>query len=151
MSERKLRRMSRTELIDVIDTLRQEETPQDTEALRRVDAERERLTERRRFWRVLRGTVSTLIVVAAIAVLLATLLLPVLQVSGDSMNPTLQDRDVILLVKTDDWKTGRLVWLLLAEQAAAQAHHRRAGRCHLHRHQRCRERQWRGARRALCG
>lgn len=75
MSERKLRRMSRTELIDVIDTLRQEETPQETEALRRVDAERERLTERRRFWRVLRGTVSTLIVVAAIAVLLATLLL----------------------------------------------------------------------------
>ena len=108
MSERKLRRMSRTELIDVIDTLRQDETPQDTEALRRVDAERERLTERRRFWRVLRGTVSTLIVVAAIAVLLATLLLPVLQVSGDSMNPTLQDRDVILLVKTDDWKTGDL-------------------------------------------
>ena len=102
MSERKLRRMSRTELIDVIDTLRQDETPQETEALRRVDAERERLTERRRFWRVLRGTVSTLIVVAAIAVLLATLLLPVLQVSGDSMNPTLQDRDVILLVKTDD-------------------------------------------------
>ena len=46
MSERKLRRMSRTELIDVIDTLRQDETPQDTEALRRVDAERERLTER---------------------------------------------------------------------------------------------------------
>ena len=108
MSERKLRRMSRTELIDVIDTLRQDETPQDTEALRRVDAERKRLTERRRFWRVLRGTVSTLIVVAAIAVLLATLLLPVLQVSGDSMNPTLQDRDVILLVKTDDWKTGDL-------------------------------------------
>ena len=37
MSERKLRRMSRTELIDVIDTLRQDETPQDTEALRRVE------------------------------------------------------------------------------------------------------------------
>lgn len=108
MSERKLRRMSRTELIDVIDTLRQDETPQDTEALRRVDAERKRLTERRRFWRVLRGTVSTLIVVAAIAVLLATLLLPVLQVSGDSMNPTLQDKDIILLVKTGDMKTGDL-------------------------------------------
>ena len=108
MSERKLRRMSRTELIDVIDTLRQDETPQDTEALRRVDAERKRLTERRRFWQVLRGTVSTLIVVAAIAVLLATLLLPVLQVSGDSMNPTLQDKDIILLVKTGDMKTGDL-------------------------------------------
>ena len=100
--------MSRTELIDVIDTLRQEETPQETEALRRVDAERERLTERRRFWRVLRGTVSTLIVVAAIAVLLATLLLPVLQVPGDSMNPTLQDKDVIVLVKSGSLKTGDL-------------------------------------------
>lgn len=84
--------MSRTELIDVIDTLRQDETPQDTEALRRVDAERKRLTERRRFWRVLRGTVSTLIVVAAIAVLLATLLLPVLQVSGDTFTITVLDR-----------------------------------------------------------
>ena len=75
MSERKLRRMSRTELIDVIDTLRQDETPQDTEALRRVDAERERLPERRRCRRVLRGTVSAQIVEAAIAVLLATLAL----------------------------------------------------------------------------
>ena len=109
MSEHKLRRMSRTELIDVIDTLRQDETaPQDDEALRRVEAERKHLAERKRFWRVLRSTVSTLIVVAAIAVLLATLLLPVLQVSGDSMNPTLQDQDVILLVKTGDMKTGDL-------------------------------------------
>ena len=40
--------------------------------------------------------------------LLATLLLPVLQVSGDSMNPTLQDKDIILLVKTGDMKTGDL-------------------------------------------
>ena len=40
--------------------------------------------------------------------LLATLFLPVLQVSGDSMNPTLQDRDIILLVKGSDMKTGDL-------------------------------------------
>ncbi len=58
--------------------------------------------------RVLRSTVYTLLVVAAIAVLLATLLLPVLQVSGDSMNPTLQDRNIILLVKGSDMKTGDL-------------------------------------------
>ena len=48
------------------------------------------------------------LVVAAAAVLLATLFLPVLQVSGDSMNPTLQDKDIILLVKTGDMKTGDL-------------------------------------------
>ena len=54
------------------------------------------------------GHVYTLLVVAAVAVLLATLFLPVLQVSGDSMNPTLQDRDIILLVKGSDMKTGDL-------------------------------------------
>ena len=47
-----------------------------------VEAERERLAYRSRYMRVLRSTVYTLLVVAAIAVLLATLFLPVLQVSG---------------------------------------------------------------------
>lgn len=50
-----------------------------------------------------------LIVVAAVAVLLATLFLPVLQVSGSSMEPTLSDDDIILLVKTDNLKTGDLI------------------------------------------
>ena len=36
------------------------------------------------------------------------LFLPVLQVSGDSMNPTLEDRDILLLVKSDSMKTGDL-------------------------------------------
>ncbi len=73
-----------------------------------VEAERERLAYRSRYARVLRSTIYALLVVAAIAVLLATLFLPVLQVSGDSMNPTLQDRDIIVLVKTDHMKTGDL-------------------------------------------
>ena len=73
-----------------------------------VEAERERLAYRSRYTRVLRSTVYALLVVAAVAVLLATLFLPVLQVSGDSMNPTLQDRDIIVLVKTDQMKTGDL-------------------------------------------
>ena len=55
-----------------------------------VEAERERLAYRSRYMRVLRSTVYTL------------------QVSGDSMNPTLQDRDIILLVKGSDMKTGDL-------------------------------------------
>ena len=92
-----------------------------------VKAERDRLAYRRRYLRVLRSTVYALLVVAAVAVLLATLFLPVLQVSGDSMNPTLQDKDIILLVKTSNMKTGDLRFLL-AEQASAQACHRPAGR-----------------------
>lgn len=73
-----------------------------------VKAERERLAYRSRYTRVLRSTIYALVVVAAVAVLLATLFLPVLQVSGDSMNPTLQDKDVIVLVKSDSLKTGDL-------------------------------------------
>ena len=61
-----------------------------------VAAERERLAYQNRYQRVLRSTIYILVVVAAAAVLLATLFLPVLQVSGDSMNPTLKDKDIIL-------------------------------------------------------
>ena len=73
-----------------------------------MKAERERLAYRSRYTRVLRSTIYALVVVAAVAVLLATLFLPVLQVSGDSMNPTLQDKDVIVLVKSGSLKTGDL-------------------------------------------
>lgn len=73
-----------------------------------VKAERDRLAYRERYGRVLRSTVYVLVVVAAVAILLATLLLPVLQVSGDSMNPTLEDRDVLVLVKSENMKTGDL-------------------------------------------
>ena len=73
-----------------------------------VKAERERLEYRSRYGRVLRSTIYALLVVAAAAVLLATLLLPVLQVSGDSMNPTLEDKDILVLVKHENMETGDL-------------------------------------------
>ena len=55
----------------------------------KVEAERQRLAYQNRYRRMVRSTLYALLVVAAAAVLLATLFLPVLQVSGDSMNPTL--------------------------------------------------------------
>lgn len=63
---------------------------------------------KRRFRRLLRSTVNALIVVAAIAALIATLILPVLQIAGTSMEPSLNDGDIVLLVKTDDLHTGDL-------------------------------------------
>lgn len=63
---------------------------------------------KRRFRRVLRLTVNNLIVVAAVAALIATLVLPVLQIAGTSMEPSLNDGDVVVLVKTDNIKTGDL-------------------------------------------
>ena len=61
-----------------------------------------------RFRRILRSTVNALIVVAAIAAIVATLILPVLEIAGTSMEPSLNDGDIVLLMKTDKLETGDL-------------------------------------------
>lgn len=61
------------------------------------------------YFRVLRSTVYTLITVAAVAVLIAVLLLPVLQVYGSSMNPTLCEGDIIISVKNSKFETGDII------------------------------------------
>lgn len=53
-----------------------------------------------------RNTVFTLIVVAAIAVLVAVLVMPILQIYGTSMTPTLEEGDIVVSVKGSDFKTG---------------------------------------------
>ncbi|MCD7751622.1 MAG: signal peptidase I [Lachnospiraceae bacterium] len=85
--------------------LRTAQIPSESE----IREERERLRYRRRYRQTMRTTIYSMIVVAAVAVLLATMFLPVLQVSGTSMEPTLEDGDIILLVKTGDFETGDLV------------------------------------------
>ena len=77
-------------------------------SMEEITQERKRLFYRRRYKRVLKSTAYALVVVAAIAVLLATNLLPVVQVSGDSMDPTLQDQDILVLLKTDTLEKGDL-------------------------------------------
>lgn len=73
-----------------------------------VEKERGRLAYKKRYHRTLRTTLYSLLVVAAVAVLLATLFFPVLRVTGDSMEPTLEDEDIIVLIKTNDYETGDL-------------------------------------------
>ncbi|MCD7923060.1 MAG: signal peptidase I [Clostridiales bacterium] len=74
-----------------------------------VIAERERLQYQKKYRQTLRTTIYALVVVAAAAVLVATLFIPVLQVSGSSMEPTLSDGDVIVLFKSGEFETGDLV------------------------------------------
>jgi signal peptidase I len=74
-----------------------------------LEEELERTKYRKRYRRVLRSTVYTLISVAAIAVLVATLLLPVLQIYGSSMVATLSVRDIVLTLKTSDFETGDVI------------------------------------------
>ena len=74
-----------------------------------LEEELKRTRYRKRYRRVLFSTIYTLITVAAIAVLVATLLLPVLQIYGSSMTPTLQDGDIIFSVKTEKMEQGDII------------------------------------------
>ena len=64
---------------------------------------------RRRLARMIKNTVFTLITVAAAAVLVAVLLLPVLQIYGASMTPSLEEGDYVLALKGGSLETGDIV------------------------------------------
>lgn len=74
-----------------------------------VAAELKRVQHRNRYRAVLRSTVCTLIVTAAVAILAAMLWLPVLRIYGGSMTPTLQDGEIILAVKTSEFEYGDII------------------------------------------
>lgn len=71
-----------------------------------IEKERARLRHKSRYSRTLRSTIAILIVVAAVAVLVATLWMPVLRIYGSSMAPTLDDGQIVISLKTTDFKTG---------------------------------------------
>ena len=73
-----------------------------------LEAELKRVRYRERCGSVLRSTVYTLIVVAAIAVLAATIWFPVLQIYGSSMTPTLNEGDIVVSVKGSSFKQSDL-------------------------------------------
>lgn len=81
------------------------EIPSIDELKREINREK----NKRSYHAVVRSTVYALIIVAAIAVLVAVLYLPVLQIYGNSMSPTLQSGDIVLSVKKDKFKSGDIV------------------------------------------
>ena len=86
--------------------------PQVNPSMPSADALRTELRKERQrniFFRVLRNTVFSLLVVAAVAVLVATLVLPILQISGTSMTDTLQDQDIVAAVRGSDVHTGDVI------------------------------------------
>lgn len=78
-------------------------------SVEQVSSERERLRHGSRFRHTLNSTIAILIVVAAAAILVATLWLPVLQIYGTSMTPMLEDGEIVVLVKNSDFDTGDVV------------------------------------------
>ena len=78
-------------------------------SLKEIQSERKRIRRGTYYRQALRGTVSVLVVVAAIAVLITTLFLPILQISGDSMSPTLEHDEIVILLKTNKLERGDLI------------------------------------------
>jgi len=74
-----------------------------------VERELKRERYKRRYRRTLKSTVFALVTAAAAAVLVATLWLPVLQIFGSSMTPTLQEGQIVVSVKADRMEPGDIV------------------------------------------
>jgi signal peptidase I len=83
--------------------------PLERPTIEAIKTEISRIQYNRRYQAVLRSTIYTLITVAAVAVLVATLWLPVLQIYGSSMTPTLQDGQIVFSLKTEQMEPGDVI------------------------------------------
>ena len=77
--------------------------------IHQLKTELKRVRYKRRYAGVLKSTVYTLVVVAAFAILVATLWMPVLQIYGNSMTPTLQEGQIVISLKNSEFERGDLV------------------------------------------
>ena len=77
--------------------------------VKQLEAEVKRVNYHRRYGSVLRSTIYVLVIVASFSVLVATLLLPVLQIYGSSMSPTLTEGEVVVSVKVSDFEQGDII------------------------------------------
>lgn len=87
-------------------SVRKKTSVTDLPTLDQIQRERSRLRYKKRYGRTLRSTVAVLVVVAALAVLVAMLWMPVLRIYGTSMVPTLTDGQIVVSVKTGSFKPG---------------------------------------------
>lgn len=85
-------------------------------SVKELEAELKRVKYRSRYHSVLRSTVYTLVVVAAIAVLVATIWMPVLQIYGSSMTPTIKEDDIVISVKGSEFEAGDLIAFYLGNK-----------------------------------
>ncbi len=106
MDKKDLRHLKRKELIDLIDKM---QTNSDLVSNDEVKEELSRLKEREKYLKKVQKTLSILVVVAAISVLVATLWMPVLKIYGSSMDPTLENGQIVVSIKTKKLKSGDVV------------------------------------------
>lgn len=81
-----------------------------------LEIELQRVKQKHRAGRVLKNTLFTLAVVAAVAVLIVTIWMPVLQIYGSSMTPTVSAKDIVIAVKSGDFHQGDVVGLYIGNK-----------------------------------
>lgn len=81
----------------------------DLPSVKELEKELTRVRYERKFRRKLKSTVYALITVSAVAILVATLLLPVLQIFGTSMTPALTEDDIVVSVKGSQFEQGDII------------------------------------------
>ena len=91
-------------------------TPLEFPSVEQLEEELNREKYKKRYNRVLRSTIYTLVVVAAVAVLVATIWMPVLQIYGSSMAPTIDEGNIVVSIKGADFEPGDLVAFYLGNK-----------------------------------
>lgn len=103
-----LKHLNRRELINLICEMKETNPSMDVPEIEEAEKEQKRLRRRAVYRQTFRGTVAVLIVVAAVSVLVATLWMPVLQIYGSSMSPTLEPGQIVVSLKNKHLKTGEI-------------------------------------------
>lgn len=81
----------------------------DTPTAQAVERELKREQYRTRYRKTLKSTIFILVTAAAVAVLVAMLWMPVLQIYGSSMTPTLTEDDIVISLKSREFEPGDVV------------------------------------------
>lgn len=89
--------------------MKPDKKPVELPELELIETELRKAKYGKRYRSVFRSTVYILLVVAAVTVLVATIWLPVLQVYGTSMTPTLDDGDIVLSISEGSFKEGDII------------------------------------------
>lgn len=88
---------------------RNENKNKEAPSLFQVKNELNRVKYRRKYIDIVKSTAFTLLIAAACAILIATVFMPVLQIYGNSMSPTLNEGEIVVSVKGMDFESGDLI------------------------------------------
>ena len=74
-----------------------------------IESELKKEKYKSKYFNILSSTVYGLIIVAALAAIIATLIMPVFQISGSSMKPVLNNGDLVISIKTKKLNSGDII------------------------------------------